>query len=154
MVRLHEAAVGARSAFVTAEAIEREVVGHRLEWLRVDASTMELETDDMAREAMLSIRADGRSLADVAADCGVQPAALSVLVGEVEGEMSSRLLAAREGDVLGPIPRDGAFTVLLIERKTPPDAADPAVRRRAEERLIGRAVEQAINRCVTWHESF
>lgn len=153
LTRILAAADWSRAACITDDAVEREVASHRLDWLRVEAMTLVLPTGDVAQEAILSIRGDGRSLAAVASDCGVAPGALDVLIGDVEGDLSSLLLAAREGDVLGPIPRDDGFAVMRIERKTAPNAADPAMRTRAAKRLLSRAVEQATNRCVTWHES-
>ena len=116
--------------------------------------TLALPAEDMAREAVLSIRIDGRALADVAADCGDQAGVLSVLVSDLDEDVASVLLAAREGDVVGPLARDGAFTIMQIERKSAPSTSDPDIRVRAEQRLVSRTVEQAINRCVTWHESF
>lgn len=147
-------AARARSLCLTEEAIEREVALHRREWLRLDGMTLALPAEDMAREAVLSIRIDGRALADVAADCGGQAGVLSVLVSDLDEDVASVLLAAREGDVVGPLARDGAFTIMQIERKSAPSTSDPDIRVRAEQRLVSRTVEQAINRCVTWHESF
>jgi hypothetical protein len=141
-----------RAEAATEEAIEREVAGHRLEWLRIEGKMLTLRLEDAAREAALCIRADGRAFADVATACGAEPDQLSVHVTDADAVWAPRLIAAREGEVIGPIPRHGAFSLLLVERKTPPGAADPSVRRRAVERIVERVVQRAMREHVEWHE--
>lgn len=137
---------------VTDEAIEHEVALHRLEWLRVEGRTLSVPLEDTAREAALCVRQDGRSLDDVAQDCGTAALPLSVYAGDLAPELSSALVAAREGELVGPLRTAHGFALVLVERKTPPVADDPATRRRAEERIVRRAVERAVLEQVEWHE--
>jgi len=145
-------ATRARAAAVTEEAIVREVALHRLEWLRIDGQILTVRLEDAAREAALCIRSDGRSFADVAAACGVEPNPLSVYVADAGSDLSPALLAAQEGELLGPIRREGTFVLLLVEKKTPPSTADADVRQRAVDRIVERAVQRAMDEHVQWHE--
>jgi hypothetical protein len=146
------AAERARAEAATEEALEREVAKQGLDWLRVEGELLELPAEDLAREAALCIREDGRALAEVAAECGAEPRTLSLYIGEIERELAAALVAAPEGGLVGPLPRDGAFALLLVATKAPPSVADPAVHRKAEERVIARAVDRAIATNVKWHE--
>ena len=61
--------------------VEREIAAHALDWIRIEAETLELDDADAAREAALCVRVDGRSLADVAADSGVAASARVLYLG-------------------------------------------------------------------------
>jgi hypothetical protein len=150
--RTKGAAQRAGADAATEDALEHEVAVCGLEWLRVEGQLLELPGEDLASEVALCIREDGRALAEVASECGVEPRPLRVYMEDVEGELSARLIAAREGELVGPLRRNERFVLLLVQRKVPPVAADPDVHRRAEERVVARAVERAIAANVTWHE--
>jgi len=148
--RILGAAAQARDDLLTEAAIDHEVTVHGLEWLRIEGTALDVPDEDTAREAALCVRVDGRSLADVAEDCGVRPRRLGVYVGEVDPEVSTRLAAAREGELVGPVAHDGGFSLFYVESKTPPSAADPETHRRAEERVVARAAQRAIAEHVNW----
>lgn len=152
LARIRTVAPRVRAEAATEDAIVREVGLHRLEWLRIDAEILTLPGEDAAREAALCIRADHRAFADVTAACGVEANRLSLYVADVDAALSPPLIAAREGELIGPIPRDGAFALLLVERKTPPSADDTGVRQRAVERIAERVVQRATREHVEWHE--
>jgi hypothetical protein len=152
LARIRPAVARARRDAVTEEAIAREVTRHRLEWMHIEGELLSLPVEDAAREAALCIRADGRSLAEVGAACGGEPTRLSTFVADADAALSPTLVAALEGELIGPIPSDGAFVLLLLERKTPPSTADANVRQRAVERIVARAVQRAVNDAVEWHE--
>jgi hypothetical protein len=145
-------AVAGGDAGVTENAIAREIALHRLEWLRIEGQILTVRLEDAAREAALCIRSDGRSLADVAAACGVELNPLSLYVADAGSDLSPALLAAQAGELLGPIRRGGTFVLLLVEKKTPPSTADADVRQRAVERIVERAVQRAMDEHVQWHE--
>ncbi len=152
VARVRAATARARTDGVTEDAIAHEVAVHRLEWLHVEAVTMSVPLEDTAREAALRVLVDGRSLADVARECGTHASPLSAFAGDLDPELSSALVAAEEGELVGPLRRDDGFALVLVERKTPPTADEPQTRRRAEERIARRAVERAMLEHVEWHE--
>ena len=57
-----------------------------------------------------------------------------------------------EGELVGPLRVDGGFSLVRVDRKTTPAADDPAIRARAEERIVRRVVEHALLDHVEWHE--
>ena len=150
--RIDAAAADTRVAATTEGDLAREVERRGLEWLRIEGTSVELPTEGMAREAALLVRDDGRPLAEVAAECGVQARPLRVYVGEVDADLAPALLGANVGDLIGPEVQDDSFALLLVEAKVRPDAADPEVREKAEELLVARLTERAIATNVRWHE--
>src|SRR5207245_9913642 len=66
--------------------VAREVAANTLDWIRVEAETLELADAEAAREAALCVRVDGRSLADVAGDSGVPASELVLYLEDAEPE--------------------------------------------------------------------
>jgi hypothetical protein len=141
-----------RAAALTEEAIAREIERRSLEWLRVEGTIVELPTEGMAREAGFLVRDDHRPLAEVAAECGVQPRPLRLYMGDADAELGPALLGADVGDLVGPLAQAGSFALLLVEAKVRPTVADPEVRGKAEELVLERLTERAIASNVRWHE--
>jgi hypothetical protein len=142
----------ARAAAAREDAIEREIAAHQHEWLRIIGLAAEMESADVAREAALWVRDDGQPLAEAAAAAGSEARAFTVDASEIGDDLASALLAARDGELVGPLARDGRFILYLVTRKEPPSQADPGVRRKAVDRLVARAIERAMASHVEWHE--
>lgn len=151
--RIHAAAEAARSEALSSEALEREVANHRIEWTALRGWRLDLPNEDMAKEAAMSIRADGCGLADIALACGGVAEEVNVLLTDIEDGLSAQVLAAQEGELIGPLRHGETWVLLSVVRKAPPSLDDPLVRQRARERIIRSTEERAISRCVTWHES-
>jgi hypothetical protein len=152
--RIRAAAVQVRDAAVTENAISEEVDRRGLDWLRVEGLQLEVPTEGMAREAAYLVRDDGRLLVDVAAECGTEARPLHVYMGEAAPELSTALLGADEGELVGPLAHDDRFTLLLVESKTRPSSDDDDVRRKAERAILQRLTERAIAANVSWHEPY
>jgi len=150
---IHAAADAARSDALDPEALEREVASHRLEWTGLRGWRLELSDEDVVKEAAMSVRTDGSSLAEIAQVCGVVAEGFNVLLTDIEEGLLSQTLAAREGDLIGPLRLGEMWVLLIIERRAAPTLGDPLVRQRAREHIIRSAEERAIGRSVTWHES-
>jgi hypothetical protein len=150
--RTRDAAERAGADAATEDAVEHLIAARGLEWLRVEGQLLELTGEDLASEAAFSIREDGRALAEVAAECRAEPRPLRLYMEDAEGDLSARLIAAREGELVGPLRRNEGFVLLQVQRKVPPVPADPDVHRKAEEHVLARAVERAIAANVKWHD--
>jgi hypothetical protein len=148
--RVDEAAAAARAEAASPVGIEREVARHLLDWTRLDMEMLEVDDQGVAAEAALCVRVDGRSLADVAAECGMPVRRARTYLGDEEAGLGVALLAAQPGDLIGPIEHEDAFVLLAIHARIPPAADDPELRLRAETMLIDRAVERAIEARVEW----
>jgi hypothetical protein len=143
-------AVSARAALAAGADVEREIAARALEWTRIDAELLELADPEAAREAALCVRIDGRSLAEVAADCGVPATRRELYLEEAEQERLTALLGANAGELVGPIERNGGFLLVHVHGRTRPSVDDPELRRRAQEYLVERASERAFETRVRW----
>jgi hypothetical protein len=137
---------------VTSAGVARELEAHRLEWTSVDCILLIHPNLDVLREAALCVVDDGVELEAVALEAGAEVRRSRLLVGELPPEIGGPLLAAEPGQLLEPIVVDGVAWLALLEAKTTPSAADPALRERAVELIAARARARALDTWVHWHE--
>lgn len=147
---------GARERFRAAQptdmALATETRNNQLGWTRMDLRSLAHRDEMVVREAALCVRQDGRELVDVAADAGAQLSETSLLLDDAEPTLRTRLLTARPGEIVGPLATGTEHLLVLVLRRVPPSLNDPAVRRRAAETIINRALAAEVNRHVNWHE--
>ena len=148
--RIVASAASARAALGAAADVDREIATRALDWTRIDAELLELADSEAAREAALCVRIDGRSLAEVAVDCGIPATRRELYLEEAEEERLTALLGAKAGELIGPIERNGSFVLVHVHGRTRPSADDPELRRRAQEYLVERASERAFETRVRW----
>jgi hypothetical protein len=139
-----------RDRTVSTAAVERQIALHRLDWVRIEAQSAAFASLDGAREAVLSIREDGMDLATVAAAARVAVDDVSFHLDEIDQEWRRLFVAARAGDVVGPLSRDDEFALFVVRGKTLPTPDDPGARDRAEARLLEAAVAYEITNRVVW----
>jgi hypothetical protein len=132
--------------------LEREIGAHALDWVRIEAETLELADVEAAREAALCVRVDRRSLTDVAEESGVPATELVLYLGDAEPELRTALVSASPGELIGPLAQGDAHLLLQLRAKTEPSADDPELERRAAAVLAARAVERELRDRVVWHE--
>jgi hypothetical protein len=135
---------------LTREAIRGQVDAHQIEWLNVHWRYIDLADGDMAREALLCLH-DGESLDDVAAEAKIGIGDEHLFLECLEPAVRATVLSARPGDPLGPVVMPSGYRLAIVDAKTAPTAEDPAVRRRAEERLVAALVAQHSAQ-IHWHE--
>jgi hypothetical protein len=143
-------ATSARALLAASADVEREIDTRALEWTRIEAELLELADPDAAHEAALCVRVDGRSLVDVAADCGVPVERRELYLEEAEQQQLTGLLGANAGELVGPIERNGRFLLVHVHGRRRPSAEDPELRRRAQAYLVERASERAFEARVRW----
>lgn len=149
---LAKGAEAVRSRPPTTPEIEREVAAHALDWIRIEAETLELTDAEAAREAALCVRVDGRPLADVADDCGVPANELVLYLADADPELRTALVSASPGELIGPVERAAGHMLLQLKEKAEPSADDPELERRAAAVLTARAVERELRNRVLWHD--
>ena len=149
---LARGADAARTRAPSDAEIERELAGHSLDWIRIDAEALELGDAEAAREAALCVRVDGRTLADVASDCGVPTSALALYLEDAEPELRLALLSGSPGELVGPVATGSGHVLLQLHTKAEPSADDPELARRATAVLTARAVQRELRNRVLWHE--
>ena len=135
---------------VTPAALQREVAAHWLEWTRVDCQCVVAPEQDVAKELVFCVHEDGRDLAGVAADAGLQVYERSWYVGDV-ATIAEKLLGAQPGELVGPLPVEGGLLLCLVAARATPDIADPLIRQRAASQIARRAVQREVATRVRWH---
>lgn len=139
-----------RDAVLTPKMLRRELEGRQLDWIHVDYRTAAFPTDGMAREAVLCVRDDGLDLSTVAHEAGVKIASTGAWLGEVDRQLRDQLLAARAGDVVGPVGVGDAYVIHQVDAKRLPTLDDPDVRARIEASALARALGGAESDRVVW----
>jgi hypothetical protein len=142
-------------AFAASVAPPAEVRGviaaRRLEWVRVAIQAVVAPDEDVAREVALCVRMDRRPLDEVADDAALRAEAMEWWLESVEEPLRDTLVGAQPGDVIGPVPWKEQHLVLRVIAKQLPAEDDPAVRARATQALLARAVDREVMDRVTWH---
>jgi hypothetical protein len=141
-----------RSQAVTEKAVDARLARHRMDWTVVDGTELSFEREGAARETRMHVVADGETLPEVASLLGVETVSRQLEIGTAPAEISATLLAAQQGDLLGPWKEDGRWRVLEVAGKTEPEsAADEALRSRARDELLGEMVERLVSGRVVTH---
>jgi hypothetical protein len=136
------------------ELIAREISVSQLEWLRFDYESADFEDEDAALEAALCVRDDGDTLATVSARAGVMLERRVEWLEQIEPGLASGFLAARPGQLVGPIAAQNRFRLAVLHEKLPPSPDDESVRSRAATVVAERAVERETSEHVVWLEPF
>jgi hypothetical protein len=143
-----------RQEVTAPETLAREVSSNQMEWIRVDCRAIQFAEDTHAREAALCLTEDGLDFADVAGEADVPIEEVIFYLDQLDPDIRSRFLGATVGDVIGPVAVDAVFTVYQVMAKVMPSIDDPDIQRRAEDRLLARALAAEVNRRVRWHADF
>jgi hypothetical protein len=137
-------------ALLTKQARQHEVAALRLPLTRFELETIELDSHDAAREALLCVRDDGLSMAEVAADGRYPYRRAELLLEDLPDDLQQKFLSVSPGDMLEPIPRGDGFHLFRIIGKMEPNVDDPAVRNRAERRILERHFSELTAKHVHW----
>ena len=132
------------------EACEREISALRLPLTRFEVETIELDSLDAAREALLCVRDDGMSMEEVAAEGRYPYRHPEVLLEEIPEDLQQKFLSVHPGEILEPIARGDGFHICRVIGKTEPNLEDPVVKERAEERILERHFADLITRQIQW----
>jgi hypothetical protein len=138
------------ATLLSREACQHEVAALRLPLTRFEVETIELDSLDAAREALLCARDDGMSMEEVAAEGRYPYRHPEVLLEEIPEDLQQKFLSVHPGDILEPIARGDGFHICRIVDKAEPDLDHPAVKQRAEERILDRHFADLTGRHIQW----
>ena len=124
----------------------------KLDWIACEADVAVFRNEDAAREALHCVKSDGMALAEVATLAKSEARRWSGMLEDLESGVRTRLLAAAEGDLVGPVPFDGGPAVVLVHRKVLPSPASAAAVARARQVLRDSTVERTLTDRVVFHE--
>lgn len=154
MAHVRQAARDFRIGVATPEALAREISAHKMEWLRLRCRRLAFGDETEAKEAALCIREDGLSLDEVARDARVTPRDSTFFIEELDADLQPGFVGAQTGNVIGPLKQEERFVVYQVAERIPPALADDDVRKRAEAKVIARALSSEVNRRIQWHEAY
>lgn len=137
-------------ALLSREAREHEIAALRLPLTRFEVETIELDSLDAAREALLCAREDGMSMEEVAAEGRYPYRHPEVLLEQVPEDLQQKFLSMHPGEILEPIARGEGFHLCRILGKEEPDLSDPLVQERADERILDRHFSNLMTRFIQW----
>ena len=139
-----------RRAALTPEALQAQILAHRLDWSRVRWRYLVLRDEQTAREAALCVRHENEALEDVAVRAGIALREEEPLLESVDDAIRAATISACAGDLLGPWPSADGFRLAVLLRKSQPSSSDAVVRRRAEEQVAVELVAEGL-KDVVWH---
>ena len=128
-------------ALLSRRAREHEIAALRLPLTRFEVETIEFDSLDAAREALLCARDDGMAMEEVAAEGRYPYRQTDVLLEDVPEDLQQKFLSVTPGEILEPISRGDGFHLCRIIEKAEPNVDDPAVMERAEKRILERHFE-------------
>jgi hypothetical protein len=137
-------------ALLTKQARENEVAALRLPLTRFELETVELDSLDAAREALLCVRDDGISMAEIAARNRCPYRRTEVLLEDLPEDLQHKFLSVLPGGLLEPIPRGDGFHLCRIIEKMEPNVNDPAVKNRVEKRIVERHFAELTAKHIQW----
>lgn len=137
-------------AVVTPPDVAARIRAHQADWMRVDIRYAELPREDVAREALMSIREDGCDLEEAAESAGAGVVEGRYFLEDFEPSVHDHLLAAQKGEVIGPLKFGDGFGLFLVVEKILPTADDPVIADRAKESLLESVVSREVDNRVTW----
>lgn len=142
-----------RARALSPAALAREIASHALEWTHVACESVTFDDQDVAREALLCLRADGRTLREVAATANRAATSERVYLDE-RSNVVDHLLGARKGDVIGPVAAAGRFVVIEVLDRVPASSGDPEIIRRAESSIVNRLAASELTPAIQWQKAF
>ena len=138
---------------LTDARLRQRIEARKVDWTRFACRLAFFPDRDMASEAVLCVRDDALNLADIAVAAHVPLVEKRFSLDEAEPTAKVPLLAARAGDIVGPIAIGAEWVVFEVREKRSPSEADSAARRRAESELLADGFEREIERSVRWGAS-
>jgi hypothetical protein len=118
------------------------IAARGLGWITVECRLASFVDEDTAREAAFCVRDEGRSLAEVASAVGSREEAETLVLEDLEPVLRGSLLSAKEGTLLGPVSFRGTPTLVVVHRKSRPEAPGPQILSRARAALLETAIER------------
>lgn len=137
-------------ALLSRQTLEREIAALRLPLTRFEVETVELDSLDAAREALLCVREDGMSMEEIATEGRYPYRRPEPLLEEIPEELQQKFLSVHPGEILEPIAHGDGFHLCRVIGKEEPKVDDPFVLERAENRILDRHFEDLLTRHIQW----
>ena len=117
----------------------------RLEWALFRYDELPLRSQAAAMEALSCARADGLPADEIARRAGTELTARRARRDELPAGHAALLDGAVQDEAVGPVAREGGFSVLWLRDRARPDVADSE----AAERAVGELLSETLERVAT-----
>ena len=117
----------------------------RLEWALFRYDELPLRSQAAAMEALSCARADGLPADEIARRAGTELTARRARREELPAGHAALLDGAVQDEAVGPVAREGGFSVLWLRDRARPDVADSE----AAERAVGELLSETLERAAT-----
>jgi hypothetical protein len=125
-------------AVLVPNAAQRELGTLRLPLTKFEVEVMEVEGRDAAQEALFCVREDGMTMEEVATEGRYPFRRLEFILEDLAEDVQQKFLSVIAGDLLEPMEKSDGFDLCRVVRKIEPQADDPAIKSRIEQRLLDR----------------
>lgn len=143
-----------RRRSMTHKVMATKVADHRLDWIHYDCRYLWFDDEKVGREAAWCVNEDGLSLDEVAQSARSEVKEWSFYADEIDSVIRPVFLAARQGDLLGPLKWRAGYPLFSLLRKTMPEVDDPRILSRVEKAITTSLIDQAVNEQVKWMARF
>ena len=130
------------------QARQRELTTLGLLLTRIETEVIELESREAAHEALCCVREDGMSMKEVAAEGRYPYRQAAFVLEDIPADAQQKFMCTSPGNTLEPVARGDSFEVCRVISKIEPQADDPSVQSRIDQRLLQRHFLELANRCV------
>ena len=142
-LRVQRAFTDIADTLATPETLQPLLDARLMDWTRLTIESLTFSTTHAAREAILCVRIDGRSLHEVARLSSQTVRRTQVFLEDVPAARRMALLAGDTGQVLGPLAAGDRFEVAVVVDQAPPTLDDVHVTARARRAAIADAAARA-----------
>jgi hypothetical protein len=150
LARLDESLNGFRVSQLTERAVKDYLTSRQLDWVRFECRIMAFPDEGMAAEAALLLREDGERFTGVYQVARAEPRTEQFFLDQIDDSMRDHFLGSRPGDLIGPVRIRDEYVLYQVEEKVLPTMRDADVRRRAEDGVLHKALDQLTERRVRW----
>jgi hypothetical protein len=146
-----EEAFQRRSATIVDEkALERELLGMRLNLTRFELEIIEVDSRDAAAEVMACVRSDGMQMSEIAEESRYPFRETEVMLEDLPPEQQQSFLSVRAGALLEPVAREDGFEVCRVKTRVDPSLSDARVRDSLREQISRRHFSELVSRHIDW----
>jgi hypothetical protein len=125
------------------ETLKARLENYRLEWALFGYDELPLRSQAAAMEALSCARLDRLPAEEIARRAGAELASRRRRREELPARYAGLLDSAAQDEAVGPIEREGGFSVLWLRHRSKPDHSDPEIAERALAELLSEALGRA-----------
>ena len=143
-----------RRRTMTPKLVATKIADHQLDWIHYDCRYLWFDDERVGREAAWCVNEDGMTLDEVAVSARSKVEQWSFYADEIDAGIRPVFLAARQGDLLGPLKVRAGYPLFSLLRKMMPEADDPHIMSRVEKTITTSLIHQCVNERVKWVARF